>query len=108
MNDNDKKIFETIKERAKQDRELWHEAQKVQNIGLTLEREEAIIERMFLLYFTEKYLEQEKEIERLEDGLKSIKNYTVDKKCAYCSQVNEYSRRTLHGERIENKFTNPK
>jgi hypothetical protein len=104
MNDNDKKIFEAIKEKAKKDKELWHESQKVQNLGLTTEREEAIIERMFLVHFAEKYLQQEKEIERLEDGLKSIKHYTADKKCAYCGQVYEYSRRTLLGEKIENKY----
>jgi hypothetical protein len=33
MNDYDKKIFEFIKEKAKQDKELWHESQKIQNIG---------------------------------------------------------------------------
>jgi hypothetical protein len=67
MNDNDKKIFEFIKEKAKQDKELWHESQKIQNIGLLPEVEEAVIERMFLVHFTERYLEQEKELERLRD-----------------------------------------
>jgi hypothetical protein len=108
MNDNDKKIFESIKEKARQDKELWHEVQKDPFAKLSRIREEAIVERMFLVYFTERYLEQEKEIERLEDGLKSIQHYTADKKCAYCGQVYEYSRRTLLGERIENKYTNSK
>jgi hypothetical protein len=47
-------------------------------------------------------------IKLYKDGLKSIQHYTSDKKCAYCSQVYEFSRRTLLGEKIENKYTNPK
>jgi hypothetical protein len=63
MNDNDKKIFEYIKEKSKQDKEIWHESQKDHNTALSLEKEESIVERMFLVHFTDRYLEQEKEIE---------------------------------------------
>jgi hypothetical protein len=65
MNENDKMIFEYIKEKAEKDKVLWHESQKDHNTSLSPEREEAIIERMFLVHFTKRYLEQEKEIESL-------------------------------------------
>jgi hypothetical protein len=63
MNDNDKKIFEYIKEKVKQDKEVWHESQKDHNASLSPEKEESMVERMFLVYFTDRYLDQEKELE---------------------------------------------
>jgi hypothetical protein len=73
MNENDKKIFEYIKEKYKQDKELWCESQKDHNKVLSPEKEESIVERMFLVHFTDKYLEQEKELERLRNEIKFSK-----------------------------------
>lgn len=57
MNDRDKEIFESIKEKSEQDKKLWHEVQKDHTQKLSPEKEEEILERMFLVYYVEKYLQ---------------------------------------------------
>jgi hypothetical protein len=52
MNEESQKFFDTIKDRAKQDEYLWNLAQENPCVYITPEQEETIMERMFLVYYT--------------------------------------------------------
>lgn len=58
MNEKDMEIFNSIREKSKKDREFWDEAQSQEYpVKIPDKVEEEIIERMFLVYYVERYLE---------------------------------------------------
>lgn len=66
MDEDAKKVFEDIKKKAEIDKEIWNEAQRDENpLNISSEQENEILERMFLVYYTEKYLETLEELELL-------------------------------------------
>lgn len=74
MNEEDLRLFQQIKEKAERDRAIWDQAQENDyGSDLPLEIEEAIMERMFLVYYTEKYLTQQAEIKRLTKEVQSLR-----------------------------------
>jgi hypothetical protein len=64
-----RKVFEGIKEKAEQDKLIWNQAQEDESVTISSEKEDEIMERMFLVYYTEQYLIAQKKIAELEQHL---------------------------------------
>ena len=68
------RIFGEILERAEKDREQWDFVQTAPpnyRVELPPEREEEIMERMFLVFYVKKYLELKEENNKLKERLLS-------------------------------------
>lgn len=77
MNEESKKIFEGIKAKAEQDSELWNKSEEDESgVRITPEQEDEIMERMFLVYYTNQYLASQEKIKQLEEEL-SKANETI-------------------------------
>jgi hypothetical protein len=74
MNEYDKKTFEEIKEKSEKDKEFWNAFNEQENPTWFIDEkhEEEIMERMFLVYYTEKYLELLEENKKLETNKKLL------------------------------------
>ncbi|WP_142384714.1 hypothetical protein [Bacillus sp. M6-12] len=64
-----RKVFEGIKEKAEKDKLIWNEAQENEPVYLSPEKEDEIMERMFLVFYTEQYLKAQEKIKELEEQL---------------------------------------
>lgn len=56
MDESDLALFEKIKLKAEKDKVIWNEAQEEGSGGLSSELEEEMMERQFLVYYVQKYL----------------------------------------------------
>lgn len=85
MNENDLKIFEEIKKKAEKDNEIWMESQKDDaTFSITPEKEEEIMERMFLVHFTNQYLLSLEEIKKLKNKLSETEQQLCEAEGAIC------------------------
>lgn len=85
MNENDLKIFEEIKKKAEKDNEIWMESQKDDAMfSITPEKEEEIMERMFLVHFTNQYLLSLEEIKKLKSKLSETEQQLCEAEGAIC------------------------
>lgn len=73
MDKEAKKIFAEIKAKAEKDKELWNKAQEDDTVHISSEEEDVIMERMFLVYYVEKFLEERQENQQLKEGLEKVR-----------------------------------
>lgn len=85
MNQNDLKIFEEIKKKAEKDKVIWNESQKDDaTFSITPEKEDEIMERMFLVHFTNQYLLSLEKIKKLEGKLSETEQQLCEAEGAIC------------------------